>query len=278
VTVLLFISVLCIPLYSISSIIFEQSKNVYYGVISNGDAGMFLSSIGEKINSVLPEGTNFNPNQIAISSVSFLTSNIGNIFNFSISAVLSLILLLLALFYFLKDGEDWKNKIILLSPLSKENDEKILHKLSKTISGVIKGYVLIALIQGILMWIGLSLFGVPNAVFWGLVSAIAALIPPFGTGLVCVPAIIFLYATGHILPAVGLLIWGVIIMVFINNFLNPYIIGKRVEIPSFLILFSILGGIALLGPVGVLIGPITISMLNTLFSIYKSEINKNEIL
>jgi len=271
ITIALFVFILCVPIFGISSIIFKQSQNIYYGVVANGNVGPFLNSIGDKINTILPQGIVFNTNEIASTFVSFLKNNITNIFSTTLSAIFSFVLLLLVIFYFLKDGEDWKKKIILLSPLSEENDEKILNKLSKTINGVIKGYIFIALLQGILMWIGLSIFGVPNGAFWGLVAAISSIIPPFGTGLVSVPAIIFLYATGHTMPAIGMLVWAVAIVGMVDNFLNPYIVGKRIEIPPFLILFSVLGGIALLGPVGILIGPIAVSMLHTFFLIYKNE-------
>ncbi|MEK7572380.1 MAG: AI-2E family transporter [Patescibacteria group bacterium] len=271
ITVILFFIVLCVPVFSISSIIFNQSQNVYQGIVANGNVGSFLGSIGDKINLALPQGVVFNTNEIASNFVSFITNNITKIFNTSLSALISLILLFLATFYFLKDGQEWKKKIILLSPLSDDNDEKIINKLSKTINGVMVGYMLIALIQGMLMWIGLSLFGVPNPAFWGLVAAIAALIPPFGTSLVSVPAIIFLFATGHTLPAIGLLVWAIVMVGMIDNFLNPFIIGKKIEISPFLILFSVLGGIALLGPVGILIGPLAVTMLNTLFLIYRNE-------
>jgi predicted PurR-regulated permease PerM len=270
-SVLLFIVVLFIPIFAVSSIIFKQSQDVYYSVATNGNVGTFLNVVGNKINEILPQGMFFNTSEIASNFVSFLTSNITNIFNTSLSAIISLILFFLAIFYFLKDGEDWKKKIILLSPLTADDDEKILHKLSRTINGVMRGYILISLIQGILMWIGLSIFGVPNSAFWGLVAGIAALIPPFGTGLVSVPIIIYLFVTGPILPAFGFTIWSGIMVGTIDNFLNPYIVGKRLKIPAFLILFSVLGGIALLGPVGILIGPIAVSMLSTLFSIYKNE-------
>jgi len=277
-TVLLFILVLCVPLFTISSVVFNQSQNIYHSVVANGNVGPFLTSIGEKINSGLPYGISFNVNQVVSNFVSFLTGNIANIFNTTLSAVVSFVLLLLVIFYILKDGEDWKQKIILLSPLSEENDQKIIRRLSKTINGVIKGSVLTAIIQGILMWVGLTLFGVPNSALWGLIAAVAALIPPFGTGLVSIPAIIFLYATGHILPAIGLFAWTIVVFTLVDNYLSPYIVGRKVEIPPFLILFSVLGGIAMLGPVGILIGPITISLLHTLVSIYKNDSNENKTL
>jgi len=180
-------------------------------------------------------------------------------------------LLLLAIFYFLKDGEGWKKALLYMSPLSGEANQKILSRLVQTINGVLKGYLLIAFIQGTLMGIGLTIFHVPNSAIWGVVAGIASIIPPFGTAVVSVPAVIFLFFTGHIGLAIGLLIWAIIIVGAGDNILNPYIVGHKINIPPFLILFSVLGGIELIGPVGILIGPLTVSLLYTLIEIYQSE-------
>lgn len=278
ITVLMFMLVLIVPVFSISSTIFNESQNVYYGVVANGNIGTFLNSVESRVNEVLPSGVAFSIQEVTSTFISYITSNIASIFNTSLSALMSLVLLFLSIFYFLKDGKNWKKEIMQLSPISDENDKKIIDKLTRTVNGVIVGYIMIGLIQGALMWIGLSIFNVPNAAFWGLVAAIAALIPPFGTGVVTVPAVIYLFLSGHTLPALGLLAWGAVIVGTMDNFLDPYIVGKKTELPPFLILFSVLGGIALLGPVGILIGPITISTLHTLILIYKNGPEQNKTL
>jgi predicted PurR-regulated permease PerM len=272
VTLLLFIIVLCIPLFSIGSIVFNQSQNLYHSVISNnGNAGPFINSIGIKINHILPKGMYFNINETFSGFISFLTNNIANIFTATVTAIFSFILLLLTIFYFLKDGEEWKKTLLKMSPLSSAADQKIIDRLAQTINGIIKGYLLIAFIQGTLMGIGLAIFNVPNWALWGLVAGIAAIVPPLGTAVVSVPAIIFLFLTGNTGPAIGLLFWSVLIVGMGDNVLNPYIVGHKINIPPFLILFSVLGGIALLGPVGILIGPLTVGLLYTLTEIYQSE-------
>lgn len=272
ITLFFFIVVLCIPLFSIGSIVFDQSQNLYHSLVNNhGNAGPLMSSLGNKINLMLPRGVNFNINEIFSGFISFLTNNIANIFSATVTFFFTFILLLLTIFYFLKDGENWRKTFLKLSPLSSADDEKILVKLSQTINGVIKGYLLIAFIQGTLMGVGLTIFQIPNPAIWAVVAGIAAIIPPLGTAVVSVPAVIFLFVTGHTGLAIGLLIWAVFVVGAGDNVLNPYIVGHRINIPPFLILFSVLGGIALLGPVGILIGPLTVSLLYTLTEIYQSE-------
>lgn len=271
ITILSFIIILCVPLFGIGTLVLNQSQSLYHSIVNNGNNVPLISSIGNKINQMLPNGTYFDINEKVSAFVSFLTNNIASIFSATASLFVSFILLLLTIFYLLKDGEGWRKTFLKLSPLSDKDDEKILDKLSGTINGVIKGYLLIAFIQGALMGIGLYIFHVPNPAIWGTIAGIAAIIPPLGTAVVSIPAVIFLFIAGYTSGAVGLLIWSIVIVGAGDNFLNPYIVGHKINIPPFLMLFAVLGGISLLGPVGILIGPLTVSLLYTLTEIYRSE-------
>jgi len=277
-TVLLFIMVVCGPLLGIGAIVFKQSQNLYHSVTYNSDTKTFLNTVEEKVNKVLPEGVTFDINKKTTEFVSYISDNIANVFTATVSAFFSFILILLIIFYFLKDGAQWRKAIIVLSPLGDKDDEKIIGRLAQAVNGIIKGSLLIAIIQGTLLGLGLWFFNVPNAALWGVVAAITSLIPTLGTSLVSIPAVIFLFATGHTGAAIGLLVWAVVMVGTIDNFLGPVIVSKKVNVSSLLILFSVLGGISLLGPVGVLVGPLTVSLLYTLISIYRNEFKQNEIL
>ncbi len=277
-TVLIFTIVLGGPIFGIGILVFNQSQSVYHLVISGGNTGPFMDSISNTINKSLPEGITFDLNQKVTDFVSFLSNNIANIFTTTLSTIFSFILLLLTIFYFLKDGAMWKRELVKLSPLSDTYDQKIINRLSQTINGVIKGSVLITIIQGIALGIGLSIFNVPNPALWAVVGAIASFVPIVGTALVSAPAIFFLFITGHLVSAIGLLIWAVLAVGLIDNLLSPLIFSSKIKIPPFIILFSVLGGLSLLGPVGLLIGPLTVSLLYTLVSIYRNEFKQNTTL
>jgi predicted PurR-regulated permease PerM len=271
ITVLIFLILICGPIYGIGTLVLEQSQNVYNSVIKYGNITPLTDSINNSINKILPGNINFDINDKISDFVSLISNNIAKIFSSTLATLFSFILMVLTIFYLLKDGEQWKNSLISLSPLKDEDDRKILRSIVKTINGVIKGYLLIALIQGFLMGIGLYLFGVPNPALWGVVAGIASLIPSIGTAFVSIPAIIYLYAIGNTIPAIGMLVWAVLIVGLIDNLLNPIIVGKSIKVPMLLILFSVLGGISLLGPIGLLIGPLVVGLLYTLISIYKEE-------
>ena len=271
VTVLTFTVIVLGPISGIGILVFKQSQNVYEEVIGGQNITPFINSIDTSVKRILPEGFTFNIKD-KLSELAFsISSNIGKIFSTTLSTFLSFVLMLLAIFYFLKDGASWRNYLVNLSPLSDADDQKIISRLILAINGVVKGYLLIALVQGLLMGVGLTIFGVPNAALWGVVAAIASLVPMIGTSFVSVPAILFLLASGNTPAAIGLLIWSVVIVGLVDNLLNPIVVGGKINIPPLLILFAVLGGIALLGPIGILVGPLTISLLYTLISIYKNE-------
>lgn len=274
-TVIFFTIILCGPLFGIGAIVFNQSQDLYQTLALGGnDVGTYVDKIELSVNKILPAGFNFDAKQKISDIVLFISSNLGQIFSTTLSTFFNFTLMLLAIFYFLKDGMHWKKSLVKLSPLADTDDEKIIHRLSKAINGVIKGYLLIALLQGLLMSLGLWIFGVANPALWGVVAAIGSLIPMVGTAFVSVPAIIFLFVTGHTVAAVGLLVWAMVVVGTVDNILNPHLIGGKINIPPLLILFSVLGGIAVLGPVGVIVGPLTLSLLYTLISIYKNEFSE----
>ncbi len=278
ITVFLFLVILVGPLLGIGVLVLNQSHDVYRIVVEDGGVKPFMDSVNNTVNKVLPPGVDFDINQKAASFVSYVSDNIAKIFSATVSAFFSLILMLLIIFYFLKDGARWRQAVVVLSPLADKDDEKIIRRLTLAVNGVIKGSLLIAVIQGTMMGVGLWIFGIPNPALWGLVAAVSAMIPTIGTALVSVPAIVYLFVTGQTVPAIGLLAWAIVAVGMIDNFLSPYIVGSKINIPPLFILFAVLGGIAFLGPVGILIGPLSVSLLYTLISIYRNEFKENAIL
>ena len=158
--------------------------------------------------------------------------------------------------------------LIELSPLNDKEDEGVFDRLELAVNSVIKGNLVIALVQGVLTTIGFMLFGVPNAILWGTVAAVAALIPGIGTGLVFIPAVAFLFFTGANVPAFGLFIWGALGVGLIDNFLGPKLVGSGMKLHPLLVLLSVLGGLMYFSPAGVFLGPLSLSLLFALLSIY----------
>lgn len=272
-TVLIFLLGLCVPLFFIGKAVFYQTQNMYISVINSGDsANHFIETINSSIDKLLPAGFNFDIHSKITQLVSSLSGNLTKFFSATLNSIFMFLLMMLTLFYLLKDGEKWKKGFINIFPLRDEDTKEILINLEKSINQILKGSFLIAISQAFLAWFGFVIFGVPNAIIWAVVTGISSFVPTIGTSVVTLPAILFLFFTGMHVQALGLLIWSLLIVGLVDNILNPYIISKGSEISPLFILFAILGGISLMGPLGILVGPLVLSLLFSLISIYKKEL------
>jgi predicted PurR-regulated permease PerM len=130
------------------------------------------------------------------------------------------------------------------------------------------GTLFIALIQGLLAGVGFWIFGLPQPALWGTLTIITALVPVVGTALIWLPASIYLFSTGVTGMALGLFLWGAILVGSIDNFLRPKLIERYMKVHPFFILISVLGGLSLFGPLGFLLGPLVLSLILALLEIY----------
>ena len=272
VTIIFFLIALCGPIFIVGTAVFNQTQNAYQFIIQNGSSSTFIERIDTSINNVMPNGFTFDTHEKVRDFITFLTDNITTFFTSTLSTIIMFTLMVLTIFYLLKDGNKWKKNIVALIPISNENMEEIFSNLKSSINRILMGSFLVGIIQGILVGLGLAVFGVPNPALWGVLAGMASFIPTIGTSLITMPAILFLFFTGNEVQAIGLLAWSFILVGLIDNLLSPYFISKNTNIPSIFILFSILGGISLIGPIGILIGPLVLSLLYSLVAIYKKEL------
>ena len=135
-TVLFFVAIIGAPLFGIGIMVFNQSQNAYQTIITNVHSLSFIDSINNSINGILPEGISFNLYEKISSFISFISDNMASIFTSTLSTVFSSVLVLLSIFYFLKDGRRWRKALVILSPLSDADDQKIINKLSRAVKRV----------------------------------------------------------------------------------------------------------------------------------------------
>lgn len=198
-------------------------------------------------------------------------SHIDTLFSSVTKISMGVFITFLSLFYFFRDGRELKRQVIALSPLGDTNDERILKKLEQAIYSIVGGSLVVGLIQGILTGIGFFIFGVPNPAAWGSVAAVSALIPGVGTSLVLVPGIIYLFISGSVGHAIGLLIWGLLAVGLIDNILGPMLMNKGIDIHPLLILLSVIGGIIFFGAIGFILGPLVFALFFALLDIYRTS-------
>lgn len=276
-TILFSIIAILIPLFFVGFLVFNQAASLYSSLVQDGGSEFvtgLVNTVTAFISPYFPQITEMRETVIAdlqsyaTAALSVLVGHLGAIVSSIGSLFISLLIFFIALYYLLKDGASLKRFLVALSPLADRDDETVFRRLEASANSVIRGNLSIALIQAVVSGIGFTLFGLPNPVLWALVTFFAAMVPAVGTALILVPAVLFLFFTGNTGGAVGLAIWGAVAVGLVDNFLGPKLIGRGTKLHPLLILLAVLGGLALFGPIGLFLGPLTVSLLFALLSIY----------
>ena len=184
---------------------------------------------------------------------------------------LNFIIALLTLFFFLRDGADLCYRIRRLLPMDQEHQERLFKNIVDAILAVVHGSLVVAMVQGFLAGLAYWAFGVPFPVLWGVATAFVALLPMGGSTLVSIPAGIYLLVQGETLKGVLLLAWCLGLVGTIDNVLKPVLIGNRLGLPVLFLFFGILGGLALFGALGIILGPVIFALLRALLDLYIEE-------
>ena len=190
--------------------------------------------------------------------------------------ILKGIIVLFILFYFFKDHKRLTDKIKMAIPLKTRYRKEIIEQINNVTYAIVFGYIIIAVIEGIIGMIGFRLF-MPNSpyILWGIVIAFLALIPLVGASIIWWPAIIIQLLNQHWLLALGLAA-SMALTSYIDIVTRARLIGERADIHPVYVLLGVIGGIALLGMPGIVIGPVTLAILNTLVRIFAGEQVKNK--
>jgi predicted PurR-regulated permease PerM len=183
-------------------------------------------------------------------------------------------LVLLASFFFFVEGEAIVAELKILSPLPKKYDDEFASKFKDVVDATFRGQVMTSLAQGAVTGIGMLIAGVPGSLFWGAVTAISSVIPFVGAAVVWIPAVGYLYidaSMGHrsYFGAIFLTFWCLVVVSTIDNIVRPWVMKDKAELPAIPLLFSVIGAMDAFGFVGLVIGPLVLSMLLTIVDIYK---------
>lgn len=171
-------------------------------------------------------------------------------------------------FFLLRDGHELRNLIGQAIPLSREREQLLLGKFAEVTRATIKGNVVIAVIQGVLGGFIFWALALPGAVLWGVVMGVLSLIPAVGAGLIWVPAAIYLFAIGHWIQAIVLVLFGAVVIGLIDNLLRPVLVGRDTKLPDYMVLLSTLGGLVLFGINGFVIGPLIAALFTAFWGIF----------
>lgn len=272
-SVLLMLFIVFIPVFFFGRVLLSEGLNLY-DHYKNGEIAVDKQAIianlperfqgvGEKLSLDLDQVIS----RVTGSAFSTFSSLVSNITSFLVAFVL----LLFTVYYLLRDGEHIIAVVEDISPIATSQENVLIKKIASAVNGVVKGQFLVALIQGFVALIGFIIFGVPQPLLWSLFTIMAALIPTFGTSLALVPAIVYLFLTGNSSAGFGLLVWGILAVSTIDNFISPKLIGSKIKLHPLLVIFSIFGGIQFFGFLGFLIGPIIMAIFVALLDMYRTD-------
>ncbi|MBD3310169.1 AI-2E family transporter [Candidatus Woesearchaeota archaeon] len=193
--------------------------------------------------------------------------------------VLDIFIMLFMVYYLLKEGPAVVERVKRLIPLDKKYQERIVTQFSEITRAVIYGWVIVAIIQGVAGALGFYfILEVPSPMLWGIVMTFAALLPFVGCTVVWLPVAMFRIAEGiliddpqFIIRGIGMLVYGVFFIATVDNLLRPKLIGGKAKVHPVLVLLGVMGGIALFGFIGVIIGPLVLILLLTFLEIYEKQ-------
>lgn len=184
---------------------------------------------------------------------------------------IALTVILFVVYYVLTDGGRlirWMQRAL---PLPAKQVTFILGEARNGLRAVFIGQILTSLIQGALGGIGFLIAGLPGAIIWASVMAILSLLPIVGAFIVWVPAAIFLFATGNIGMGIFLVIWGVVVVSQVDNFIRPKLIGNRADIHPIFVLIGVLGGVAAFGFIGLFLGPLIVGVTISILKVWETD-------
>jgi predicted PurR-regulated permease PerM len=279
-TVSIILVLVILPLSLIFALLSQEAANVYqrvqsgdisltryfqqiYNALPSWITGMLdrsglynLGLIQERVSASLTKGGQF----FAAQALS-----IGqNAFDFLVSFFIMLYLL----FFFLRDGAVLSRRIKDAIPLEPEIKRNIFSKFTTVIRATVKGNIAVAMLQGALGGLIFWFLGIHAPVLWGTLMAFLSLLPAVGAALVWIPVAIYFLATGAIWQGVLLMVFGVLVIGLVDNILRPVLVGKDTKMPDYVVLVSTIGGMALFGLNGFVIGPVIAAMFMAAWDIF----------
>ena len=228
-------------------------------------ANLFLSNLnikitGEEVNKAISEIVKF-VGLFLFQQASSIASNVLKFFVY-------FFFMLLIIYYLLIDGDKLVAFIIDLSPLPREQDEKLIQKFKDMAGAILIGNGLCGMIQGVAGGVVFFLFNFNSPFLWGFIMSLLAFLPIIGIGVVFIPVAIYLFLKGRIASGIFFIVFYIILSGGIEYLLKPKLVGQRVKMHTLLVFFSIIGGLKMFGILGIIYGPLVATAFLTLTDIY----------
>lgn len=245
-------------------------------LVKSGDAQDWVTATIDRIpwlNRLVDQALGVvNLRQAAQGTAGFVATRLPGMLTGSVATVTQLVLMLFILFFLFRDRKESGRAFRSLLPLSEDQRDYLIGRMSNTIEATLQGSLTISAIQGALGGIMFWILGVPGALIWALVMALLATIPSLGTFLVWMPVAVYLAVTGHWIKAGILVGWGTFVIGTVDNLLYPTLVGTKMQLHTVPVLFAVLGGIGLFGISGIVLGPLLLTTAVTLLRIWNPAV------
>ena len=282
-TVLIVVTMVILPLTLIAAALVQEATNLYEKIESNQlDFGRFfqefldalpawatdllnrfgltnLGAMHERLSAALLQGSKYLAAQAL--SIGKGTANF----------IVSLLLMLYLLFFFLRDGGALSRRIRDAIPLREEQQRALFTKFAVVTRAMFKGNLLVAAVQGTLGGLIFWFLGIHAPVLWAVVMGFLSLLPAVGAAAVWLPVAIYFLATGAVWQGLVLIAYGAFVIGLVDNLLRPYLVGKDTQMPDYVVLISTLGGIAIFGLDGLVMGPVIAAMFIAVWDLFSAS-------
>nr|AIF18644.1 putative permease [uncultured marine group II/III euryarchaeote KM3_83_G03] len=268
-SLLVVLVLIIIPSLLITNNLFHQTASA---VISFGDysgkLNTLLGSIGFE-----QEGSEF-LTEIVGKSKNFILSNSSAIIGSVSDIILGLLVMFFVMYYCFKDGKEllkWLQKYV---PFAKKHKKELVTETKSIIDGVIYGQFVTAIVQGVLGGIMLFVFGIENYIFWAFIMMILSFLPLIGAAIIWLPIGLLELLNANYVSGLGILITGFFVISTIDNFIRPKLVGGKADVHPIVVLIGVLGGLAVFGFVGFIVGPLAMALFVNLTKFYAEDRNR----
>jgi predicted PurR-regulated permease PerM len=258
------------PGFSFLGIIAGEARDIASGVIQSP----LLSRLREL--RVGPYDVGAQIEALGSRLISFLGSSALGLIGTATRLGIQLTIMFFGLFYLLLDASSAWKYLQPFVPFSRRNTEILRQRFRDVTISTLVGTGLTATVQGLLVGLAFWVTGIPNALFWGVVTVVLAILPVVGSGLVWGPAALSLALGGDYGRAIGLALWGVLVVGNIDNVIRPMVFRRWAQIHPFITIIGAFAGIQYFGLLGLLIGPLAISYFFELIRMYRAEYMDDE--
>jgi predicted PurR-regulated permease PerM len=186
----------------------------------------------------------------------------------ALDIVIGFFVMLYLAFFLLRDGTALSLRIRAAVPLAPDHRRQLATKFITVIRATVKGNVLVAATQGALGGLAFWFFGIQGALLWAVLMGFLSLLPAIGAGLIWLPVALYFLVTGAIWQGVALIVYGVLVIGLVDNVLRPILVGKDTRMPDYLVLISTIGGMAVFGINGFVIGPVIAAMFMAVWDLF----------